>query len=69
MLKFNEKQCELISNLFIDIVKILIGSVVVGFFIPDLIGKISINNFIYACISIAIFLVSSILLLKNKKHV
>jgi len=61
--KLNGEQVESISRFFADVSKLLIASVVIGFFIPNVAGSVDVITFVGGSVlSIVLFTVSVIML-------
>ena len=58
---------EIIVNFLGDTAKIIFGSAVVGFFIPGLVGKVTVATFIIGGLATIFFLWLAVLLSKLKK--
>jgi len=65
--KLNRIQVESISNFFADLAKIVVGSAVVGFFVPGFGGDISTPIFISGTIISTGLFVLSVIVLKDSE--
>lgn len=65
--KLNRSQIESVSKFFADLAKIMVGSAVVGFFIPNFAGNVSTAVFISGTIISAGLFVLSVIILKNEE--
>ncbi|MBI3261320.1 hypothetical protein HYZ64_03065 [Candidatus Berkelbacteria bacterium] len=63
-MQLSEGQFKILSQYFADISKILVASVVVGFFLPSAAGQISIPVFIVGSVMAFVTLVASINIFK-----
>lgn len=61
--KLNKRRIDKLSDLLIDLGKISVGSVVIGYFLPGLAGEVSTAIFVIgAFISVGMFIMGLILL-------
>ncbi len=61
----NQPQLKKISSFFVDLAKILFGSAIVGFFIPETSSVVSLSNLAIGSLVAFGFLIIGISLLKN----
>lgn len=65
--KLNKLQIESVSKFFADLAKIVVGSAVVGFFVPNFAGNVSTAVFVSGTIISTGLFVLSVVILENEE--
>ncbi len=63
--KLNKEQVESISKFFGDVSKLLIASVVIGFFMPNVAGSVDVITFVGGSILAMVLFTVSVIMLKS----